>query len=153
MPRYELIFVLVLGSVPLVGCGGGGADEGGGGEATGGGEADLSAYQGPIASNDVAGGEQLYNDICMACHASMSPLPNLGWSAPAMRRQIREGGDGMPAIGPDQMTDEQVEAVLAFMVTNGGVTADGGAAEPMGDDSMGEEPMDEASMDEGGDDV
>ncbi len=142
MARHLVICALALSSFALVGCGGGGGggDEGGGGEGTGGGEsADLSAYEGPIASNDLATGEQFYNDVCMACHASTHPLANLGWSAAAMRRQIREGGDGMPAISASQMSDAQMEAVLAFMVTNGGVTADGGAAgdaDAAGDDAI-----------------
>ena len=48
--------------------------------------------------------------------------------------------DGMPAISADQMSDEQMEAVLAFMVTNGAVVDEGGGDAPA-DDAGGEEPM------------
>lgn len=154
MARFALICALSLAPLALVGCGGGGGDaEGGGGDdGTGGGEetVDLSAYQGPIASNDVATGEQLYNDVCMACHANISePIPSLGWEVARMRHQIRNGGDGMPPIDAEQLSDEQMEAVLAFLVTNGGVVDEGGAApaDDMGDDAGGDEPME---GDEGG---
>ena len=147
MARIALICALAIAPLALFGCGGGGgdADEGGGGEGTGGGEeaVDLSAYEGAIASTDLATGEQMYNDVCMACHASSHPLPNIGWGVAQMRRQIREGGDGMPAISADQMSDEQMEAVLAFMVTNGAVVDEGGGDAPA-DDAGGEEPMEGA---------
>ncbi|MGE0786015.1 MAG: cytochrome c [Sandaracinaceae bacterium] len=129
MSRLGSTCLALLGALSLAACGGGNAEGGGGGDEGGGDAADLSAYQGPIASNDVATGEQLYNDVCMACHASSHPLANLGWDAPRMRHQIRTGGGGgMPAIGTGQMSDEQMEAVLAFMVTNGAVMDAGGSA-------------------------
>lgn len=145
MDRLGWTCLLALAPVVLVGCGGGGSEGGGDGDGTGT-TADLSAYEGPIASNDTATGEQLYNDICMACHASSNPLPNLGLTPAAMRHQIREGGGGMPAIGSGQLSDDQMEAVLAFMVTNGAVIGEaGGGAEPTGG---GEEPLDDSASGE-----
>lgn len=104
------------------GGGGGGGTEGGGGSTTSGGE---SSYAGPIGSSDVALGQQRYDSRCgNACHNSGGgpPLANIAWSAERMRRQIREGSSGMSAIGPSRLSNDDMEAVLAYLVTIGGVT-------------------------------
>lgn len=104
------------------GGGGGGGTEGGGGSTTSGGE---SSYAGPIGSSDVALGQQRYDSRCgNACHNSGGgpPLANIAWSAERMRQQIREGSSGMPAIGPSRLSNDDMEAVLAYLVTIGGVT-------------------------------
>ena len=118
-------------SLALVGCGGGGGggSEGGGGGGTSGGEAQ---YAGPIASTDVALGQQRYDSRCgNACHNSGGgpALANIGWTAERTRRQIREGSSsgGMSAIPVSRLSDEDMEAVLAYLVTIGAVT-DGAAA-------------------------
>lgn len=117
-----LLVGLVVGLVSA-GCGGGG---GGGGEATAGGE---SAYAGPVGSTDVAHGQARYEAVCGSCHNNGAPqLANIGWSPERMRQQIREGDDDMPAISESRLSAEDMEAVLAYLQTIGGVT---GGAEPM----------------------
>jgi len=126
-------------SIALVGCGGGGgggssgggSEGGGGGGGSSGGEAQ---YAGAIASTDVALGQQRYDSRCgNACHNSGGgpALANIGWTAEQTRRQIREGSSsgGMSAIPVSRLSDEDMEAVLAYMVTLGAVT-DGSAPAP-----------------------
>ncbi len=115
-------------SMALVGCGGGGGGGGGaGGGGTSGGE---TSYAGPIGSTDVALGQQRYDSRCgNACHNSGGgpALANIGWTAERTRRQIREGSSDMAPIGVSRLSDEDMEAVLAYLVTIGAVT-DGAAA-------------------------
>lgn len=123
-------------SLGLVGCGGGG---GGGGASGGGGTSGgESPYAGPIASSDVALGQQRYDSRCgNACHNSGGgpPLANIGWTAERMRRQIREGSGGMAPIGVSRLSNEDMEAVLAYLVTIGAVVdgAAGGAGSAGGE--------------------
>jgi mono/diheme cytochrome c family protein len=136
MLRITVWTTAMLAGAALAGCGGGG----GGGAEEGG--ADVARYEGPIASNDVARGQEVYDDVCMACHAGGAPsLDGIGWDAARMRHQIREGSGRMPAMPLDRLSDEDMEAALAYMVTIGAVTAEtagveptsGGAAEPLED--------------------
>ncbi len=121
------MWVLGLG-VALLGCGGpsGGAREAG----------EVAAqYQGPIQSTDTARGEEVYNTVCMSCHGAGAPnLEGIGWEAGAMRQQIREGHGRMPAISQSRLSDEDMEALLAYMTTigavNGGAEPAEGASEP-----------------------
>lgn len=110
---------------------GGGETTTGGGETTttGGGETAPSPYAGAIASTDVALGETKFTARCGGCHNNGAPaLANIGWTAEAMRRQIREGEDEMPAISVERLPDADMEAVLAYLVTIGAITET--AAEP-----------------------
>jgi mono/diheme cytochrome c family protein len=125
---FLILSALTLGAV--AGCGGGG---GGGGDTA----ASVDPqYEGAIASNDVAHGEEVYNNVCMACHASGPALENIAWTAAAVRQKVREGGSGMSALPASRLSDDDLEAVLAYMTTNGGV-----AEELSGDTSGGEEAM------------
>lgn len=120
-----------------VGCGGGG---GGGAREPG----EVAAqYQGPIASTDVARGEELYNGICMSCHAGGAPaLDDIGWEAGAMRQQIREGEGRMPAISESRISGADLEAILAYLVTIGAVQGSAGGDAPA--DDAAEEPTEGA---------
>jgi mono/diheme cytochrome c family protein len=119
----------------------------GGGSSEGGAEVAGTSYEGPIASNDVARGEEVFNSVCQSCHGSGAPqLAGLGWEVPAMRHQIREGSGRMPALRATRLTDPDMEAVLAYLATNGGVN--GGAetgpqpeTEPEPETGGGEEPV------------
>ena len=120
-------------SLALAACGGGGggggSSEGGGGGSSGG----ETSYAGPIQSTDVALGQQRYDSRCgNACHNSGGgpALANIGWTAERTRRQIREGSGGMAAIGVTRLSDEDMEAVLAYLVTIGAVTDEAGGAQP-----------------------
>src|SRR5262245_35890352 len=85
----------------VVACGGGG---GGGAGGTSGGE---DAYAGPIASTDVALGQQRYEARCASCHGGGTgpELANIGWDAARVRRQIREGSSRMPAISEARLSN------------------------------------------------
>lgn len=119
-------YLLALGAVPilaLTACGGagGGAREPG---------ALAAAYEGPILSSDVEQGRQLHDNLCLSCHARGAPaIANLGWTAAAMRRQIREGEGRMPAFSVSRLSDADLESLLAFLVTIGGVQGDAPGAE------------------------
>ncbi len=73
-------------------------------------------YEGPIQSRDVAEGGRIYLTLCAACHKGRVNPSGYNWSPGQMRQQIREGNRLMPPIRPDLLTDEQVEAVLAYLV-------------------------------------
>jgi mono/diheme cytochrome c family protein len=117
---------LVIGlGLMAVACGGGSSSSGGGGGSTSssGGE---SQYAGPVASTDVAQGEARYNAVCASCHNNGAPtVANLGWTAEHMRQQIREGSANMPAIREARLSAADLEALLAYLQTIGGV--EGGA--------------------------
>lgn len=140
--------VAILSALALAACGGGG---GAGAEEPG----EVAAeYQGPIASSDVARGEELFNGICMSCHAGGAPaLADIGWEAAAMRRQIRRGEGRMPAITESRLSADDLEAVLAYMVTIGAVRGEApattGGDAPAGDDASEESDETDASADEG----
>ena len=126
----------MLSVLVLAACGGGAGAE----------EPDRIAaeYEGPIASTDVARGEELFNGLCMACHAGGAPaLQGIGWEPAAMRRQIREGEGRMPAISESRLSAEDLEALLAYMVTIGAVQSDAPAT--AGGDATGEGSGDEAA--------
>jgi mono/diheme cytochrome c family protein len=115
------IGIVVLALAGAVGCGGGGSSEPGGGGTAGG------EYAGPVASTDVAHGQSRYEAVCGGCHNAGAPqLANVGWTAERMRQQIREGSGQMPAINEGRLSAEDMEAVLAYLQTIGGV--EGGAA-------------------------
>lgn len=107
--------LVLFGALALAACGGGGAaprDPG----------AVAAMYEGPIRSADVEHGHELYDSVCMSCHGGGAPgLDNLGWAAGRMRQQIREGEGRMPAIPASRLSDDDLEAVLAYMVTVGAV--------------------------------
>lgn len=137
-------------TLTLVACGGGGGDDGGGGEASSGGEA---AYAGPIRSSDLELGEEQYESYCNVCHDDGAPkLDGLEWPVAKVRMQVREGTGEMSPIPASKLSDEDLEAVLAYMVTIKAVVDDEtGGAEPLEDDEDegwddedDEEEMDEA---------
>lgn len=130
-------------SLAVVGCGGGG---GGGAQDPG----EIAAeFQGPIASSDVARGEELYNGICLSCHSGGAPaIESLGWEPAAMRQQVRRGQGRMPAIGASRLSADDLEAILAYLATIGAVN--GGAPESTGDEAPAE---DDAGGEAAGDDA
>jgi mono/diheme cytochrome c family protein len=121
--------VLAIGIVLALGaCGGGHHEEshqGGGGSTTSGAE---SQYAGPIGSTDVAQGEARYHAVCASCHDNGAPaVANIGWTAEHMRRQIREGSANMPAIHEARLNAADLEALLAYLHSIGGVAVEGAA--------------------------
>jgi mono/diheme cytochrome c family protein len=104
----------------MIGCGGGGGAGGeGGGSATAGGE---SPYAGPLRSTDVALGQAKYESRCASCHESGAPaVANLHWTVERMRRQIREGSGQMPPIPEHRLNADEMDALIAYLGTVGGV--------------------------------
>ena len=125
--RSEMMMValLVAGVAGAAGCGGGNASTGGG---TTGAET-ATQYAGPIRSTDTALGEQRFTAICGSCHAEegedLGPnLSNMSLTAENMRHQIREGSGRMRPITSRRLNDDDMEAVLAYLVTIGAVTTE-----------------------------
>lgn len=122
----NLISTVALGvvlPVVLTACGGSGGDAATGTEGghTAGGDA-PSQYQGAIASTDVAHGEEVFGQACAPCHEGSAPsLEGLGWTPGEVRRQVREGEGQMPAFPASRVPDADLEAVLAYLQTIGGV--------------------------------
>ena len=80
----------------------------------------------PLTSTDVAGGSEVYAEFCEGCHpgGEQGDGPRISgeMESPAeMRWQIRTGGKDMPAFGPDKISDEKMESLLAYAETLGAV--------------------------------
>ena len=114
-------WVTAIAPLVLIGCGGsaGGAEEGGS-EETGGSES--GAYEGPIASTDTEKGAEVYASFCDDCHPdgeedvgpSLIDHPH----TPAMlRQQIREGSGRMRPFSEGRISDEDLEALLAYLAS------------------------------------
>ena len=125
----KIVITLAALALMLGACGGSGSTEGEGeGEHHSGGES-VAAYEGAVTSSDVDGGAQVYADFCSGCHqdgtggSGAAPAVNgIGWTAAHMRRQVREGEDSMPAFSSSVLSDEQLESLMAYLVSTGGVT-------------------------------
>ena len=103
---------LTFVALGLAACGGGSSD------ATD--SSDLTAYEGPIQSEDTEAGKVAFEDACSACHSEESePLANIGWPVAKVRKQIREGDAEMPAIPENRLSDADMENLLAFLATMG----------------------------------
>ena len=76
-------------------------------------------FAGPIRSNDVGEGGRIYIELCSACHRGRVNPRGYQWSAAQMRHQIRRGNEIMPPLPVELISDDQVEAVLAYLVVSG----------------------------------
>ena len=127
----------------LAGCGGAspsGTTTGDGADETGVAGASVdSMYDGPITCDDPAWGETNYNAMCNGCHSGYAPqMADIGWSAAAMRRQIREGADGMPAFSEEQLSGELMDCILHHLTTIGAVQGGPPSAEAHHEPEAGE---------------
>jgi mono/diheme cytochrome c family protein len=97
--------------------------------------------EGPVRSTDVESGEVAFRRVCASCHAGggAPALADLGLAPGVVRTQVRQGYGKMPAVGTKQLSDDDLEAVLAYMESIGGVR--GVPAEPIApvDDTAGGE--------------
>jgi mono/diheme cytochrome c family protein len=105
--------------VAVVGCGGGGAAEPEGESSTGG---EAAAYEGPIASTDVAHGKEVFANFCDDCHpdggADVGPsLIEHAHSPARIRQQIREGSGKMRPFSEKRLSNEDMESLLAFLAS------------------------------------
>lgn len=113
MTNIMRLFVALAFVVPMAACGGGAAE--GAGEGT----TVADQYQGPVQSDDIATGEQLFTDVCGTCHMG-GDGPDLTaetHGVATIRQTVREGDGDMPPLRPDRLSDEDLEAVLAYMVS------------------------------------
>jgi mono/diheme cytochrome c family protein len=130
----------------LGGCGGGDAATDGEGDATGGdtttggettngeatgGEATGGETTAPTAGTAspevIAAGGERFEAVCGLCHGATGDdgdaptVRDIHWSAERMRAQIRNGSGRMRPISAARLSDEDMEKVLAWMGTIGGV--------------------------------
>jgi mono/diheme cytochrome c family protein len=82
----------------------------------------LEDFDYPLASTDVAKGQELYAEYCEGCHPGGEEgdgpkISGLKLSPAKTRWQIRSGGDDMPAFGPDKISDGDLEALVAYTAT------------------------------------
>lgn len=133
MRSIRPVLAFALTTLFAIGCGGG-ADEASDSEGTSG---DEAAYAGPIASTDLAEGENQYEMYCSGCHPggegsrSGPSILNEGLTPARTRMQIREGGSHMPGFGADEISDEGLEALMAYLATLGTVTVEAPAEAPI----------------------
>lgn len=115
--RFQwMTWCLGLGVLLTVGCGGG--SEKPEGEKSAGGEA--AGYEGPIASTDAAHGKQVFANFCDDCHpdggSDVGPsLIETPHTPPRIRQQIREGSGKMRPFSEKRLSNEDVEAILAYL--------------------------------------
>jgi len=136
---------MMIGAAALAlgACGGGGPE---GGTSA----ANAAQYEGAIASSDTARGQQVYTDLCMACHEDGPTLEGIAWTPARLRQQVREGSGHMPPLNETRISADDLESVLAYMVTTGGAVGDQGGAAPA-DDGVDDSPEDPApATEEGG---
>lgn len=114
---------LTLGVVlGLVACGGSStpdAEESSGG--------DTASYEGPIASQDVAHGQEQFETFCGDCHPDgeedVGPSLIAEPHPPAtLRQQVREGSGKMRPFSEARLSPADLEAILAYMDSIGAVS-------------------------------
>jgi len=121
----RIAVVSILLSLSVSACGGGAeeapeGEESSGGEAEGGGEG--GAYEGPITSTDVAHGKEVFDTHCEDCHPGgeedVGPSLIADPHTPAkLRQQVREGSGRMRPFSAKRLSDEDLEALLAYLQT------------------------------------
>jgi mono/diheme cytochrome c family protein len=108
-----------IAALGLLGCGGG-AEDPSGAEASSGDE--LAQYEGPIASTDSDRGKELFEAHCDDCHPGgeedVGPSLIADAHTPAqLRKQIREGSGKMKPFPEKRLSDDDLEAVLAYLAS------------------------------------
>ena len=108
---------MFVGIVAAIGCGGGSSEPGG--ESSSGGEA---SYEGPIASTDVAHGKEVFGTFCDDCHPDggedVGPsLIDHAHSPARLRQQIREGSGKMRPFSEKRLSNDDMEAILAWLAS------------------------------------
>ena len=102
----------------LVACGGGAEEPSS--EGSSGGE--DAAYAGPIASTDVARGKEVFVANCDDCHPDgdedVGPSLIADPHTPAdLRKQVREGSGKMRPFPEKRVSNEDLEALLAYLAS------------------------------------
>jgi mono/diheme cytochrome c family protein len=107
---------MCVGFVAAVGCGGGSSKPEG--EESSGGES--AEYEGPIASTDVAHGKEVFSSFCDDCHPDggedVGPSLIAKAHTPSrIRQQIREGSGKMRPFSEARLSNQDMEAILAWL--------------------------------------
>jgi mono/diheme cytochrome c family protein len=116
MGKNALIGLFVLAMAVAYGCSGSGSS--GGTTAY-----TVEQFEFPLTSTDVEGGKEVYAVFCEGCHPGAGgkgdgPLiAGERYSPAKMRWQVRAGADDMPAFGPDKISDQKLESLLAYCAT------------------------------------
>jgi mono/diheme cytochrome c family protein len=116
--RVALWALLLSGA--LIACGGGGGAEEPSAEGSSGSE--DAAYAGPIASTDVARGQEVFAANCEDCHPGgeedVGPSLIADPHVPAdLRKQVREGSGKMRPFPEKRVSNEDLEALLAYLAS------------------------------------
>jgi mono/diheme cytochrome c family protein len=88
--------------------------------------ADAARYDYPIGSTDVARGEAVFIENCNGCHpgGQKGYGPTIaGHPEPVaeVREVVREGKGRMPAFSQEKISSDDLEALLAYVDSIGGI--------------------------------
>lgn len=87
---------------------------------------------GPVESTDVAAGETAFQQVCASCHAGggAPDLTGLAAEPGKVRTMVRHGYGEMPAVTSAHLDDADLEHVLAYLQSVGGVRQPPAPGEP-----------------------
>lgn len=113
-----ILAIFTLFALAVAGCGG--ADHGAE-------TLPVERYEGPIGSSDIELGADVYQRSCNGCHPGGErgygpALANHPHPVAEVRKVVREGQGKMPSFGEEKISHEQLEALLAYLDTIGGVS-------------------------------
>jgi mono/diheme cytochrome c family protein len=117
MGKNALVGLCVVAFAVAYGCSGSGSSSGGSTAYT------LEQFQFPLTSTDVQGGEEVYTVFCESCHpgaGNEGDGPRIAgemYPPAKFRWQVRAGASDMPAYGPDKISDQELESLLAYCAT------------------------------------
>jgi mono/diheme cytochrome c family protein len=117
--RVAMRRLIGLSLCVLAGACGGGASEP---ESEGSSGSESAGYEGPIASTDVAHGKEVFASFCDDCHPDggedVGPSLIEHPHPPAkLRQQIREGSGKMRPFSEKRLSNDDLEALLAYLDT------------------------------------
>jgi mono/diheme cytochrome c family protein len=115
----HVVGVAAFCGLTLCACGGGASEPSSGETSTGG---ESAQYEGAITSTDAAHGKELFDTSCGDCHPggesdvgpSLIAEPH---TAPRIRQQIREGSGKMRPFSEKRLSNDDMEAVLAYLAS------------------------------------
>jgi mono/diheme cytochrome c family protein len=119
--QWKALSMGCMGVLLAIGCGGGGGGSSKAeGESSSGGEA--GGYEGPVASTDATHGKEVFANFCDDCHPDggedVGPSLIAHPHTPArLRKQIREGSGKMRPFSAKRLSDEDMEAILAWLAS------------------------------------
>lgn len=116
MRYFAAKWLLMTVTLGVIGCSSSAEEPGG--EATAGEE--NAAYAGPIGSEDVAAGQEVFSTYCDDCHPDgeedVGPSLIAAPHSPAqVRKQVREGSGKMRPFGEDRISADDLENLLAYL--------------------------------------